>query len=111
MPDSSSVLPALEAPESAGPAVLVVDDSSSNLLAIEAALLDLGGEIVQAQSGDEALRLLRERDLVVVLLDVQMPTLSGRETARLIRQRKRSRHTPIIFITAHNRDDRDVLAA
>jgi signal transduction histidine kinase len=111
MPDSLRALPALEAPDSAGPAVLVVDDSSSNLLAIEAALSDLGAEIVQAQSGDEALRLLLERDFAVVLLDVQMPTLSGLETARLIRQRKRSRHTPIIFITAHNRDDRDVLAA
>jgi CheY-like chemotaxis protein len=111
MPDSLTVFQAVDAPDSVGPAVLVVDDSSSNLLAIEAALGDVGGEIVQAQSGDEALRLLLDRDFAVVLLDVQMPSLSGLETARLIRERKRSRHTPIIFITAHDRDDRDVLAA
>src|SRR3954447_11234512 len=111
MPDSLTLIPALDAAESAGPAVLVVDDSSSNLLAIEAALRDLGGEIVQAHSGSEALRLLLERDFAVVLLDVQMPSLSGLDTARLIRERRRSKHTPIIFITAHDRDDRDVLAA
>jgi signal transduction histidine kinase len=111
MPDPSSVIPVAPAIGESGPAIMAVDDSSGNLLAIQAALGDLGGEVVQAQSGDEALRLLLERDFALVLLDVKMPSLSGLETARLIRERKRSRHTPIIFITAHNRDDREVLAA
>jgi len=103
--------PMPELTDRTGPAILVVDDSSANLVAIEAALLDLHGDVVQAHSGQEALRLLLDRDFAVVLLDVQMPSLSGIETARLIRERKRSRHTPIIFITAHSRDDHDVLAA
>ena len=106
-----NLAPTPEATDPSGPAILVVDDSSANLVAIEAALLDLRGQVVQAHSGEEALRLLLERDFAVVLLDVQMPALSGIDTARMIRERKRSRHTPIIFITAHSRDDRDVLAA
>src|SRR5947207_12669171 len=111
MPDVVTVTPLGDVGQEPDPAILVVDDSSANLLAIEAALRDLGGEVVQARSGDEALRLLLERDFALILLDVKMPSLSGFETARLIRERKRSRHTPIIFITAHGRDDRDVVAA
>ena len=51
-------------------------------------------------SGEEALQLLLEREFAVILLDVNMPDMAGLETAALIRQRKKSRHTPIIFITA-----------
>jgi two-component system, sensor histidine kinase len=91
--------------------ILVVDDNTANLLAMEAALGDLGGRIVRAHSGEEALRMLLEHDFALILLDVQMPSLGGLETARLIRQRRRSRHTPIIFITAHGREEQDVLAA
>ena len=91
--------------------ILVVDDNPANLLAIESSLGDLGGRVVRAQSGSEALRTLLARDFALILLDVKMPSMDGFETARMIRQRKRSRHTPIIFITAHGRDDRDVLAA
>jgi signal transduction histidine kinase len=91
--------------------ILVVDDSQANLIAIEAALGDLGGRVVRAQSGGEALRLLLERDFALVLLDVKMPSMDGFETARMIRARKRSRHTPIVFITAYGRDDREVNAA
>jgi two-component system, sensor histidine kinase len=94
-----------------GPQILVVDDSPGNLVAVEVALADLGGRVVQASSGDEALRVLLDQDFALILLDVKMPDLSGFETARLIRERKRSRHTPIIFITAYSRDDQDVLAA
>jgi signal transduction histidine kinase len=89
----------------------VVDDSLANLVALETALEGRGGQVVKAQSGEEALRILLGRDFAVILLDVKMPTMSGFETARLIRERKRSRHTPIIFITAYNRDDSDVVAA
>lgn len=91
--------------------ILVVDDNPANLVAIESALGELGARVVRANSGAEALRLLLERDFALVLLDVKMPTLDGFETARLIRARKRSSHTPIIFVTAYGRDDSEVLAA
>jgi signal transduction histidine kinase len=88
--------------------ILVVDDQRANLIAIEAALEGIAGTIVSARSGEEALRLLLERDFAVVLLDVRMPGMGGLEAARLIRERKRSRHTPIIFVTAHGYDDAEV---
>ncbi|NLE87301.1 MAG: response regulator [Myxococcales bacterium] len=91
--------------------ILVVDDNRANLVAIQAALFGLGGRVVTASSGPEALRRLLERDFALLILDVQMPTMDGFETARLIRARQRSRHTPIIFVTAHHRDDRDVSQA
>lgn len=91
--------------------ILVVDDNAANLLAIESALNVLGCPIVRAQSGEAALRLLLQRDFALVLLDVQMPILGGFETATMIRERKRSRHTPIIFISAYGRDEQDILAA
>ena len=91
--------------------ILIVDDNPANLLAIEAALGDLHLDMQRANSGTEALRLLLQRDFALVLLDVNMPSLDGYETARLIRERKRSRHTPIIFVTAYSRDDREILTA
>jgi signal transduction histidine kinase len=80
--------------------ILVVDDVPDKLLALEAALEGLGQELVGVTSGAEALRRLLTDDFAVILLDVNMPELDGFETAALIRQRKRSEHTPIIFITA-----------
>ncbi len=80
--------------------ILVVDDRPDNLLAVEAVLGDLGHNIVRASSGEEALRKLLREDFAVILLDVKMPSMDGFETAALIRQRQRSRHTPIIFLTA-----------
>jgi signal transduction histidine kinase len=91
--------------------ILVVDDNAANLTAIEAALGDLSGHVVRAQSGSDALRLLLERDFALILLDVKMPSLDGFETAKLIRARKRSSYTPIVFMTAYGRDDTDILAA
>ena len=91
--------------------ILVVDDNKANLIAMEAVLASLGSPVVRAQSGEEALRILLERDFALILLDVQMPLLDGFETARLIRERRRSSHTPIIFVTAHGRDENDVQAA
>jgi signal transduction histidine kinase len=88
--------------------ILVVDDQSANLIAIQAALQGVAGEVVLAQSGEEALRILLNRDFAVVLLDVRMPGIGGLEAARLIRERKRSHHTPIIFVTAHGYDDGEV---
>jgi signal transduction histidine kinase len=83
--------------------ILLVDDQPANLVALEAMLLDLGQEIVTAGSGRDALKALLEREFAVILLDVKMPEMDGFETAELIRQRDRSRHTPIIFLTAADR--------
>ena len=89
--------------------ILLVDDHPANLLALEAILDDLGHNLVRASSGEEALRLLLDQDFAVVLLDVQMHGLDGFETAQRLRGRERSRHTPIIFLTAH--DDNRLSAA
>jgi PAS domain S-box-containing protein len=81
-------------------AILVVDDEPKNLFAVEAVLGGLGGTLVTALSGREALRHVLNRDFAAILLDVQMPDLDGFQTAQIIRQRDRCRHVPIIFITA-----------
>jgi PAS domain S-box-containing protein len=85
--------------------VLLVDDHPENLLALEAILDSLGQNLIRATSGAEALRHLLNQDFAVILLDVQMPDMDGFETAALIRQRERSRHTPIIFLTAYSTSD------
>ncbi len=84
--------------------ILVVDDVPAKLLAIEAVLESLQQTVVSVTSGTEALRRLLADDFAVILLDVNMPDLDGFETATLIRQRRRSEHTPIIFLTAHADD-------
>lgn len=80
--------------------ILLVDDRPQNLLALEAVLAPLGQNLVRATSGEEALGKLLKQDFGVILLDVQMPDLDGFQTARLIRERERTRTVPIIFITA-----------
>ena len=82
------------------PSILIVDDSPDKLVALESILVDLRVDIVKARSGKEALRRLLVQDFAVVLLDVRMPGMDGFETATLIRERSRTEHTPIIFITA-----------
>ena len=81
--------------------ILVVDDLPEKLLVFETVLEELGQNLHTARSGEQALRAVLEREFAVILLDVNMPGLDGFETARLIRQRKSSAHTPIIFITAY----------
>ncbi len=88
--------------------ILLVDDQPANLLALEAILSELGENLVKAQSGHAALRALLEREFAVILLDVQMPDLDGFETASLIRERHKSRDTPIIFLTALSRNETHV---
>jgi signal transduction histidine kinase len=82
------------------PKVLVVDDRRENLLAVRSVIELLEVDIFEAGSGEEALRLVLQHDFAVILLDVQMPGTGGFETAEIIRSRQRTRHTPIIFVTA-----------
>ena len=80
--------------------ILLVDDQPENLVALDAMLEPLGQNLLHARSGRDALRTLLATDVAVVLLDVRMPEMDGFETAELIRQRERTRDTPIIFLTA-----------
>jgi len=82
------------------PRVLLVDDRPDNLLALRAVLEPLGFDLVEASSGEEALRQLLAGEFALIVLDVQMPVLDGFETARLIRGREKTRYVPIIFLTA-----------
>jgi PAS domain S-box-containing protein len=85
--------------------ILLVDDTPENLISLEAALDGLGQELVLANSGMEALRHLLDHDFAAILLDVKMPEMDGFQTAELIRSRKRSRHTPILFLTGYKSDE------
>jgi PAS domain S-box-containing protein len=85
--------------------ILLVDDRPENLLALEAILEPLGQRLMRAQSGEDALRCLLEREFAVILLDVQMPGMNGFETAELIKARERTRFTPIIFLTAISKEE------
>src|SRR5689334_16565482 len=81
--------------------ILVVDDLPEKLLVYRSVLDELGQNLVTAQSGEEALGLVLRHEFAVILLDVSMPPgMDGFETAALIRRRRRSAHTPIIFLTA-----------
>ena len=88
--------------------ILLVDDQPANLLALESILEDMGQNLVKAESGRAALRALLVEEFAVILLDVQMPDLNGCETASLIRERDKSRDTPIIFLTALSRNETNV---
>ncbi|HEY0249917.1 MAG TPA: response regulator, partial [Kofleriaceae bacterium] len=82
--------------------ILIVDDRPENLLALEVSLESLGQRIVQASSGEDALRAVLEEQFAVILMDIRMPGLDGFETLKLLRAREKSRHIPIIFLTAHD---------
>ncbi len=82
------------------PKILTVDDRPENLLAMETALRPLDADMLTAPSGNAALSLTMRHDFAVVLLDVQMPDMDGFETAALMKDSKRTRHTPLIFVTA-----------
>ena len=88
--------------------ILLVDDRSENLLALEAILQPLGHDLLSVTSGTSALKELLLHDFACIILDVQMPELDGFELAELIKQRKRSQHIPIIFVTALSMEERHV---
>ena len=87
--------------------ILLVDDRPENLLVLKATLGSLGVNLVEAQSGKEALKYLLEKEFAVILLDVMMPEMDGFDVARIVREREKSKHTPIIFVTAMFLDDQD----
>jgi len=88
-------------------AILLVNDDPGALFALRTVLGDLDTAIVTATSGEQALLRLLKQDFCVILMDVQMAGLDGFETARLVRQRPRSRDTPIVFLTSHRATDLD----
>jgi CheY-like chemotaxis protein len=88
--------------------VLVVDDDERNLLAIRTVLEDVA-DIVEASSGEEALRQLLKGEFAVILLDVYMPGLDGYETAQIIRSREQTKRIPIIFLSAVNKETQHLI--
>ncbi|MDG4763240.1 response regulator [Solwaraspora sp. WMMD406] len=83
---------------------LLVDDRRENLLALEAIFQGLPVQTVAVESGEAALKQLLVDDFAVILLDAQMPEMDGFETANHIKRRERTRHVPILFLTAADRD-------
>lgn len=89
--------------------ILLVDDEPRNLDALEAILDDPSYRLLRAENADKALKLLLENDVAAIVLDIKMPVVSGFELAQMIKGTKRFRQIPIVFLTAHLLDDRDVL--
>lgn len=84
--------------------ILIVDDSPANLLTLRLILEELGQQVVEAGSGEEALRLTQVQDFAIVFLDITLPGMDGFQTAQALRAGERGRHTPIIFVTAGDLD-------
>lgn len=91
--------------------ILIVDDEPANVFALGAILEGAGDRIVEATSGEDALRQILAEDFAVILLDVQMRGVDGLQTARLLRQNERSRETPIIFVTAFDSPNEQIAQA
>jgi signal transduction histidine kinase len=89
--------------------ILIVDDQKSNLEVLDALLAQSGCRLVRAESANEALLALLDHDFAAIILDIKMPGMGGFELAELIKQRRRTQHVPILFLTAHMMDERDVL--
>jgi signal transduction histidine kinase len=90
--------------------ILLVDDEPRNLAALEAILDDPGYRLLRAEDADRALQLLLAHDVAAIILDIKLPGVSGFELARMIKDTKRFRDTPIMFLTAYLVDDQDVIA-
>jgi diguanylate cyclase (GGDEF)-like protein/PAS domain S-box-containing protein len=89
-------------------AILVVDDNAAKRLALVSVLAPLGHVLVEAASGEAALRVLMRRAFAVILMDVKMPGMDGYETARLLRLREECEDTPVIFVTSYERDEVEI---
>lgn len=101
---SEPLVPSRNKPSEPRAGILLVDDNPANLLTLCALLDDLGQNLVEARSGEDAIERVMADEFAVILLDVLMPGISGFETAKAIRGREQSRHTPIIFLTAGDID-------
>jgi len=91
--------------------VLLVDDEPRNLDALESLLDSSGYIVVRARNADDALLAILKNDFAAIVLDIKMPGTDGLELARLIKQRKQSQHVPILFLTAHSLDEKEILKA
>src|ERR1700752_5280988 len=107
-PAGPGIPPQLPGGDDAVP-ILLVDDQPANLDALEATLATNGCRYVLARSADEALLALLDQDFAAIVLDVMMPGMSGFEVAPMIKRRERTRHVPILFLTARMLDQEDVL--
>jgi len=96
-------------PQNSPPKILVVDDIPANIVAMKKLLKEAGAEIVEATNGNDALALSIKYEFALILLDVQMPGISGYEVAELMRGAEETKHTPIIFVTANMLDEMNVL--
>jgi len=111
MPPAPAPAPAAAAPPPLNSTVniLLVDDEPRNLDVLESTLESPEYRLVRALTAEQALLLLLEQEFAAIVLDIQMPGLSGLELAQLIKQRRRTQHIPIIFLTAYFQEDKDVL--
>jgi two-component sensor histidine kinase/CheY-like chemotaxis protein len=89
--------------------ILLVDDEPRNLTALESILTAPEYNLVKAQSGEDALMALLRQDFAVIVLDINMPRLNGLEIAHLIKNREKTRHIPIIFLTAYYQEDKHAI--
>src|SRR5262245_53272932 len=90
--------------------ILIVDDQPRNLDVLETILVAPGYRLLRAENADTALRLLLDHDVAAIVLDIKMPGVSGFDLARIIKNTRRFRETPIVFLTAHLVEDEDVIA-
>ena len=88
--------------------ILLVDDNPKNLLGLEAILESPDRNILTAASGNDALALLMQHDFSLVLLDVMMPEIDGFEVAEIMKRSEKTKHIPIIFITAISKNKKDI---
>jgi signal transduction histidine kinase len=91
------------------PKILIVDDLLENLISLEAIFEDFEIEMVRAFSGQEALKLSLKEDFALVILDVQMPEMNGYETLEMMRQRKKTKYLPVIFVSAIHQSDFNII--
>ncbi len=87
------------------PNILIVDDVAANLMLFKIVLRVLDVNLIAAESGAEALRKIQGQEIALALLDIQMPEMDGIELARKIQSDNNREIVPIIFITAHERDE------
>ena len=89
--------------------ILIVDDKIENLISLERILSDFEVEFVRASSGEEALKHTLKEEFAMAILDVQMPGMDGYETLEFMRQRKKTKFLPVIFVSAIHQSDLHII--